>query len=119
MTKTKKHNIEIIVDRLVVKEGIENRLTDSLETVMKLTGGIAIVEIIGDREMIFSQNFACAECGISIEDLTPRMFSFNSPFGKCPKCDGLGALQEMDPDLVIPDRTKIYIRGCNRPMEES
>jgi len=117
LTKTKKHNIEIIVDRLVVKEGIENRLTDSLETVMKLTGGIAIVEIIGDREMIFSQNFACAECGISIEDLTPRMFSFNSPFGKCPKCDGLGALQEIDPDLVIPDRTKSISEGAIDPWK--
>ncbi len=117
LAKTKKHNIEIIVDRLVVKEGIENRLTDSIETVMKLTGGIAIVEIIGDREMIFSQNFACAECGISIEDLTPRMFSFNSPFGKCPKCDGLGALQEIDPDLVIPDRTKSILEGAIEPWK--
>ncbi|MGB7605207.1 MAG: excinuclease ABC subunit UvrA [Lutisporaceae bacterium] len=117
LAKTKKHNIEIIVDRLVVKEGIEKRLTDSLETVMKLTGGIAIVEIIGDREMIFSQNFACAECGISIEDLAPRMFSFNSPFGKCPKCDGLGGLQEIDPDLVIPDRSKSIAEGAIDPWK--
>lgn len=117
LEKNKKHNIEIIVDRLVVKEGIEKRLTDSLETVMKLTGGIAIVEIVGDREMIFSQNFACAKCGISIEDLAPRMFSFNSPFGKCPKCDGLGGLQEIDPDLVIPDRSKSIAEGAIDPWK--
>ncbi|MDF2533519.1 MAG: Excinuclease subunit, partial [Clostridia bacterium] len=112
LEKNKKHSIEIIVDRLVVKEGMEQRLTDSLETVMKLTGGIAIVEIIGDREMMFSQNFACAECGISMEDLAPRMFSFNSPFGKCPTCDGLGGLSEMDPDLIIPDWKKSISEGA-------
>jgi excinuclease ABC subunit A len=117
LAKTKKHSIEIIVDRLVVKEGMEKRLTDSLETVMKLTGGIAIVEVIGDREIMFSQNFACAECGISIEDLAPRMFSFNSPFGKCPKCDGLGGLSEMDPDLIIPDWTKSVSQGAIDPWK--
>lgn len=117
LEKNKKHNIEIIVDRLVVKEGMEQRLTDSLETVMKLTGGIAIVDVIGDKEMIFSQNFACAECGISIEDLSPRMFSFNSPFGKCPKCDGLGGLREMDPDLIIPDPTKSVMEGAIDPWK--
>ena len=117
LTKTKKHSIEIIVDRLVVKEGMEKRLTDSLETVMKLTGGIAIVEVIGDREIMFSQNFACAECGISIEELAPRMFSFNSPFGKCPKCDGLGGLSEMDPDLIIPDWTKSVSQGAIDPWK--
>lgn len=117
LEKNKKHSIEIIVDRLIVKEGMEKRLTDSLETVMKLTGGTAIVDIIGEREMIFSQNFACAECGISIEDLAPRMFSFNSPFGKCPKCDGLGVLREMDPDLVIPDPTKSVMEGAIDPWK--
>ncbi|MDF2530640.1 MAG: uvrA [Clostridia bacterium] len=117
LAKTKKHSIDIIVDRLVVKEGMEKRLTDSLETVMKLTGGIAIVEVIGDREIMFSQNFACAECGISIEDLAPRMFSFNSPFGKCPKCDGLGGLSEMDPDLIIPDWTKSVSQGAIDPWK--
>lgn len=117
LDKNKKHSIEIIVDRLVVKEGMEKRLTDSLETVMKLTGGIAIVDIIGDREMMFSQNFACADCGISIEDLAPRMFSFNSPFGKCPKCDGLGGLSEMDPDLIIPDWSKSISEGAIEPWK--
>lgn len=117
LEKNKKHSIEIIVDRLVVKAGMEKRLTDSLETVMKLTGGIAIVEVIGDREIMFSQNFACAECGISIEDLAPRMFSFNSPFGKCPTCDGLGGLSEMDPDLIIPDWTKSISEGAIEPWK--
>jgi excinuclease ABC subunit A len=117
LEKNKKHSIEIIVDRLVVKEGMEQRLTDSLETVMKLTGGIAIVEIIGDREMMFSQNFACADCGISMEDLAPRMFSFNSPFGKCPTCDGLGGLSEMDPDLIIPDWKKSISEGAIEPWK--
>jgi excinuclease ABC subunit A len=117
LEKTKKHSIEIIVDRLVVKEGMDQRLTDSLETVMKLTGGIAIVEIIGDREMMFSQNFACADCGISVEDLAPRMFSFNSPFGKCPTCDGLGGLSEMDPDLIIPDWSKSISEGAIEPWK--
>jgi excinuclease ABC subunit A len=117
LEKNKKHSIEIIVDRLVVKDGMEKRLTDSLETVMKLTEGIAIVEIIGDREMMFSQNYACAECGISIEDLAPRMFSFNSPFGKCPTCDGLGGLSEMDPDLIIPDWKKSISEGAIEPWK--
>ena len=117
LEKNKKHSIEIIVDRLVVKEGMEKRLTDSLEAVMKLTGGIAIIEVISDREIMFSQNFACAECGISIEDLAPRMFSFNSPFGKCPKCDGLGGLREMDPDLIIPDWTKSISQGAIDPWK--
>lgn len=117
LEKTKKHSIEIIVDRLAVKEGMDKRLTDSLETVMKLTGGLAIVDVIGDKEMMFSQNFACADCGISIEDLAPRMFSFNSPFGKCPKCDGLGGLREMDPDLIIPDWSKSVMEGAIDPWK--
>jgi excinuclease ABC subunit A len=117
LEKNKKHSIEIIVDRLVVKEGMEKRLADSLETVMKMTEGIAIIEIIGDREIMFSQNFACAECGISIEDMAPRMFSFNSPFGKCPKCDGLGGLSEMDPDMIIPDWTKSISQGAIEPWK--
>jgi len=117
LEKNKKHSIEIIVDRLVVKEGMDKRLADSLETVMKLTGGIAIVEVIGDREIMFSQNFACADCGISIEDLAPRMFSFNSPFGKCPKCDGLGGLTEMDLDLIIPDWSKSISEGAIEPWK--
>ncbi len=115
LEKNKKHTIEILVDRLVVKSGIEKRLADSLETVMKLTGGTALIDIIGDHEMLFSQNFACTDCGISIEDLAPRMFSFNSPFGKCPKCDGLGELREIDPELVIPDKSLSIMEGAIDP----
>ncbi|MFZ5351706.1 MAG: excinuclease ABC subunit UvrA [Bacillota bacterium] len=117
LDKNKKHTIEIMVDRLVVKNGMEKRLTDSLETVMKLTGGTALVDIIDDHEMLFSQNFACTDCGISIEDLAPRMFSFNSPFGKCPKCDGLGELREIDPELIIPDKTLSIMEGAIDPWK--
>lgn len=115
LEKNKKHTIEVIVDRIVVKEGINKRLTDSLETVLKLSGGTALIDIVGKEERLFSQNFACIECGISIEDPAPRMFSFNSPFGKCPVCDGLGELRRMDPDLVIPDRSKSIAEGAIEP----
>lgn len=115
LEKNKKHAIEVIVDRIVVKEGIDKRLTDSLETVLKLSGGTALIDIVGKEEKLFSQNFACADCGISIEDPAPRMFSFNSPFGKCPVCDGLGELRRMDPDLVIPDRSKSISEGAIEP----
>lgn len=115
LEKNKKHTIEVIVDRIVVKEGIDKRLTDSLETVLKLSGGTALIDIVGKEEKLFSQNFACADCGISIEDPAPRMFSFNSPFGKCPVCDGLGELRRMDPDLVIPDRSKSISEGAIEP----
>ena len=104
LDKNKKHNIEIVVDRLVVKEGIQSRLTDSLETVMNISGGIAIVDIIDGDEMLFSQNYACPEHNISIEELTPRMFSFNNPFGACPECTGLGVFQKIDPELVVPNK---------------
>ncbi|HYF75453.1 MAG TPA: excinuclease ABC subunit UvrA [Candidatus Nitrosocosmicus sp.] len=117
LEKTKKHTIEVIVDRIVVKEGIGKRLADSLETVLKLSGGTALVDIIDKEEKLFSQNFACVECGISVEDPAPRMFSFNSPFGKCPVCDGLGELRRMDPDLVIPDRSKSIAEGAIEPWK--
>ncbi len=117
LEKNKKHTIEIMVDRLVVKEGMEQRLTDSLETVLKLTGGTALIDVIGQEEMLFSQNFACTDCGISIEDLAPRMFSFNSPFGKCPKCDGLGEMREIDPELIIPDKTLSIMEGAIEPWK--
>ena len=106
LEKNVKHTIEIVVDRLVVRPDIVKRLTDSIETVLNLSGGLLVVDVIGGQELIFSQNFACTDCGISIEELTPRMFSFNNPYGACPKCDGLGTLMKIDPDLVIPDRTK-------------
>ena len=104
LTKQKKHNIEVVVDRLILREDIRTRLTDSLETALSLSGGVVIADIgPGEREMLFSQNLACPDCGISMEELSPRSFSFNSPFGACPTCAGLGMLQKIDPDLIVPD----------------
>ncbi len=103
LDKNKKHNIEIIVDRLVVKPTIRTRLTDSLETVLSLTGGLVMVDVIGGEELLFSQSYACPEHGVSVEELTPRMFSFNNPFGACPHCTGLGVFQEIDPKLIVPN----------------
>lgn len=112
LDKNKKHNIEIVVDRLIIKPDIQKRLSDSLETVLNLSSGIAIVDVIDKEELLFSQNFACSDCGISIEELTPRMFSFNNPFGACPTCTGLGHLLTVDPDLVIPDRSLSLTEGA-------
>jgi excinuclease ABC subunit A len=115
LEKNKKHTIEVVVDRIVVKPGIETRLTDSLETALNLTDGKVVVDVIDGEEMLFSQNLACPECGFSIEELSPRMFSFNSPYGACPDCDGLGARMEVDPELVIPDKTKTLREGAIEP----
>lgn len=104
LEKNKKHNIEIVVDRIVVKEGIESRITDSLETVFSLTDGLAIVDVIGGEPILFSQNYACPEHNISIGELEPVMFSFNNPMGACPKCTGLGIFRKIDPDLVVPNK---------------
>ena len=104
LDKNKKHNIEIVVDRLVIKDGIKSRLTDSIETVMSLSGGMLAVDVIGGEEMLFSQSYACPEHNISIEELNPRMFSFNNPFGACPKCTGLGTFSRIDPDLIVPNK---------------
>lgn len=102
--KNKKHNIEIVVDRIIIKEGIETRITDSLETIFKLTEGLALVDVIDGEEMLFSRNFACPEHNISIGDMEPVMFSFNNPVGACPKCTGLGIFRQIDPDIIIPDK---------------
>ncbi|MCX7774452.1 MAG: excinuclease ABC subunit UvrA [Clostridia bacterium] len=112
LDKKRKHTIEIVVDRLIVRPDIQKRLTDSIETSLNLAGGLVVIDVIGKEEMIFSQNFACTDCGISIEELTPRMFSFNNPFGACPTCSGLGALLKIDPDLVIQDRSKSLADGA-------
>ncbi len=104
LDKNIKHTIEIVVDRLVVKPGIERRLTDSLENVMELTDGLAMVDVIGGECLTFSQSFACPDCGISVDEIEPRSFSFNNPFGACPECFGLGYKMEFDPELMIPDR---------------
>lgn len=112
MDKNKKHNIEIVVDRLVIKESIRSRLTDSLETVFSLSEGSVIVDVIGGEELIFSQNYACPEHNISIEELTPRMFSFNNPFGACPHCTGLGIFQKIDPELIVPNKELTILEGA-------
>ena len=114
LEKNKKHNIEIVVDRLVVRPDIQSRLTDSLETALGLTGGLVLVDVVDGEEMMFSQNYACPEHNISIEELNPRMFSFNNPFGACEKCTGLGTFMSIDPDLVIPDKNKSIREGAIR-----
>lgn len=111
LEKNKKHNIEIVVDRLVIKEGINSRLADSIETASSLTKGLIIVSVNDGEDMLFSQNYACPDHGVSVEELTPRMFSFNNPFGACPKCTGLGVFMRVDPDLVIPDWNKSIAQG--------
>jgi excinuclease ABC subunit A len=109
LEKNKKHHIEVVVDRLVIKESIRSRLTDSIETVFSLSGGLLMVDVVGSEEMLFSQNYACPEHEISIEELSPRMFSFNNPFGACENCTGLGSFQRVDPELVVPN-TDLSIR---------
>ncbi|MDP4094192.1 MAG: excinuclease ABC subunit UvrA [Bacillota bacterium] len=112
LDKNRKHTIEIVVDRLIVRPDIRKRLADSIESVLHLSSGLLVVDVIDGEELMFSQNFSCSDCGISIEELTPRMFSFNNPFGACPVCSGLGTLLKMDPDLVIPDRSKSLSEGA-------
>lgn len=112
LSKTKKHNIEVVVDRLVIKDGIQSRLTDSVETATKIGNGLLIVDINGESEELFSLNYACPEHGVSIEEMSPRMFSFNNPFGACKKCDGLGTFKEIDPDLIIPDKKMSINQGA-------
>jgi len=113
LDKNKKHSIEIVVDRLVIREDIARRLTDSVETAAALAGGLVLINIADeDRDILFSQNYACEDCGISIEELTPRMFSFNNPYGACPACTGLGAQLKADPDLIIPNRSLSLLGGA-------
>ncbi|MEV2308838.1 excinuclease ABC subunit UvrA [Paenibacillus larvae] len=112
LEKNKKHTIEVVVDRIVVKPDIETRLADSLETALNLAGGRVIVDMMEQEELLFSQNLACPICGFSIDDLAPRMFSFNSPFGACPECDGLGSQMIVDPDLLVPNKNKTIGDGA-------
>ena len=116
MEKNIKHNIDIVVDRLVIKPGIEKRLTDSLENVFSLSEGNAIIDVIDGQQMTFSQNFACPDCGISIDEVEPRSFSFNNPFGACPTCYGLGYKMEFDPELMIPDPKLSISEGAIQVM---
>ena len=116
LEKNKKHSIEIVIDRLVIKEGIENRLADSVETVAAISGGLVIADVIDGEEMLFSQNYACPEHGVSIDELAPRMFSFNNPFGACAKCTGLGVFRKIDPDLIIPNKDLSIRQGAVKAM---
>ena len=112
LEKNKKHNIELVIDRMVIRDDIRKRLADSLETALKIAGGLVIVDVIDGEEMMFSQNYACEECGVSMEELTPRMFSFNSPFGACEECSGLGFMMKIDPELVVRDKNKSINEGA-------
>ena len=112
LDKNKKHDIEAVVDRIVIKEGIEGRLSDSLETALKLADGLVVINVIGGEDILYSEKFACPECGMSIDELAPRLFSFNSPFGKCDNCDGLGTLIEIDENLVIPNKDLSILEGA-------
>jgi excinuclease ABC subunit A len=114
--KKKKHNIEIVVDRIVVKDEIRGRITDSVETALKAANKLVLVDVIGGDEILFSQNYACPDCNISIEELTPRMFSFNNPQGACPLCGGIGTLMKMDPDLVMPNYNLSMVDGGIKAM---
>ena len=116
LEKNKKHNIEIVIDRLVIKDGIASRLSDSIETASGISGGVVIVDVIGGEEMLFSQNYACPEHNVSIEELAPRMFSFNNPFGACEKCTGLGVFRKIDPDLIIPNKELSIRQGAIKAM---
>lgn len=117
LEKNRKHSIEVIVDRIVIKEGIASRLADSLETALALGDGKVIIDVIGEEELLFSEHHACPHCGFSIGELEPRLFSFNSPFGACPDCDGLGSKLEVDVDLVIPDKEKTLHEHAIAPWE--
>ena len=112
LEKNKKHTIEVIVDRLVIKEGIKSRLADSIETATKLSEGLLVVDVIGKEELTFSLNYACPDHGVSFGEITPRMFSFNSPFGSCKKCSGLGVFMEISPSMIIPDRKLSIAQGA-------
>ncbi len=112
LAKTHKHSIEIVVDRLIIRDDIAKRLTDSMETALKISGDIVMVDVIGGKTLTFSQNFACDDCGISLQELSPRLFSFNNPYGACPNCDGLGALSKIDPNLIIADEDLSLIEGA-------
>ena len=109
--RKKKHNIDILVDRLVIKPDIRNRLTESVEIALAHANNLVNIDIPGKEEKLFSQNYACPDCGISFEELSPRMFSFNNPFGACPSCGGIGYLMKMDEDLILPDKNKTLYDG--------
>src|SRR5699024_3093160 len=119
LERNKKHTIEVVVDRIIVKEGIESRLTDSLELALQLADGLAVADIIDGERIMFSQKLSCPDCNISMEELEPRMFSFNSPFGMCPTCDGIGFYKKVDPELVLPNKDLSIKEGGVAPHSTS
>ena len=119
LEKQKKHTIEIVVDRLVVRVGMESRLTDSIETALRAGSGVVYIQVVDGEQLMFSENFACVDCGISLPEIAPRMFSFNSPFGACPICTGLGSHKEFDEDLVLPDKTLSVADGVFAPLSKN
>lgn len=118
LNKNKKNTIEVVIDRLVLESDYHERLTESVELALKIGSGLLIIHQLPDKDTLFSEHFACPHCEVSMEELTPRMFSFNSPYGACPRCDGLGSHMEIDPDLVVPDKTKSLIQGAIAPLGE-
>ena len=119
LEKNKKHTIEVVIDRLIVREGIEQRLADSLETALDIGEGIVYVQVVDGELLMFSQNFACIDCGISLPEIAPRMFSFNSPYGACPECSGLGSHQQFDIDLVMPNKNLSPAEGLFAPLSKN
>ena len=119
LEKNKKHSIDIVIDRIVIREGVAQRLADSLGTALPLGHGVVYAQIVDGKELVFSENFACADCGISLPEIAPRMFSFNSPYGACPECTGLGNNMEIDPSLVIPDSSKSLLDGAIAPFSKN
>ena len=118
LNKNKKHTIEVVVDRLIIKKDIHERLTESIELALKIGSGLILVNELPNKEHLFSEHFACPDCEISMEEMVPRMFSFNSPYGACPKCDGLGSHMEVDPNLIVPDKSKSLIQGAIASLGE-
>ena len=118
LEKNKKHTIEVVVDRLIIEGDYQERLTESIELALKIGSGLIIVHELPKKDHLFSEHFACPHCEVSLEELSPRMFSFNSPYGACPNCDGLGSHMEIDPELVVPDKTKSIIQGAVAPLGE-
>ena len=117
LEKNKKHDIAIVIDRLVIKDGIRGRLADSLEMALRLADGYALCDVIDGEEILFSEHYSCPHCGFTVGELEPRLFSFNAPFGACPDCDGIGMKLEVDPELVVPDKTKTLSEGALAPWD--
>ena len=118
LSKNKKHTIEVVIDRLIIEKGCEERLTESVELALKIGSGLIVINELPDKDHLFSEHFSCPHCGVSMAELTPRMFSFNSPFGACAHCDGIGSHMEINPELVVPDTKKSIIQGAIVPLGE-